>query len=94
MVFPGEMIINIDRKEFSYVTLLRGLPPKEREMLQLNFLRLGLKITLSVFFILTESFLHFGQTSIFWSSSLRILSNLGLSENKRYWCHQRKADVC
>ena len=53
MVFPGEMIINIDPKEFSYVTLLRGLPPGGREMLQLDFFRLGLKITLLVFFILT-----------------------------------------
>ena len=44
MVFPGEMIIKIQGNLITF-DCCRGLPPKEREMLELNFFGLGLKIT-------------------------------------------------
>ena len=42
MVFTGEMIVSIDRN-LVVLDCFRGLPPKEREMLELNFFCLGLK---------------------------------------------------
>ena len=70
MVFPSEMIVNIDPRNLVVLDCCRGLLPKERQMLELNFFCLSLKMMEFVFFILTESLLHFSQTSIFWGSSL------------------------
>ena len=62
-MFPGEMMINIGPKEFSYVRLLKGFTSKGEKNAGLKFFFSGIKNYV-------ESLLHFCQTSIFWSSSL------------------------
>ena len=43
MMFPGEMIINIDPKEFSYVRLLKGFISKGERNAGVKFLLSGFK---------------------------------------------------
>ena len=43
MVFPGEVIIHIDPKEFSYVRLLKGFTSKGERNTGVKFLLSGFK---------------------------------------------------
>ena len=69
-MFPGEMMINIDPKEFSYVRLLKEFTSKGEKNAGVKFRLSGFKNYVVSFLYITESLLHFCQTSIFWSSSL------------------------
>ena len=69
MAFPGEMIVNKNPKEFSYIRLSWEFTPKGERNALVRFILSGFKNDV-VFFKPTESLLHFSQTSIFWSSSL------------------------
>ena len=66
MVFPGEMMINIDPKEFSYVRLLKGFTSKGEK-------NAGVKFLLSEFKNYVVGFLYINWELIAFLPNINIL---------------------